>query len=190
MQPLFTVVMKVVKALEECHISYLIGGSLGSSIHGIPRATLDADLVSDIKKDQIGALVEKLQGEFLIDPDMIKEAIQNHGCFNLIHLETMFKIDVFVLKDTPYEITEFSRRRSETMPGISEKVQIATPEDIILNKLIWYKAGGGVSERQWEDAKGVFKVQGGLLDLQYIQDWAKILKIEDLLIDMQKEFEK
>src|SRR5687768_9546870 len=104
MQIPFLVTLKVIKALEECGINYLIGGSLGSSIHGIPRATLDADLVTDINSVQVNQLVEKLKAEFMIDADMIHDAINRRSCFNVIHLKTMFKVDIFIIKNTPYDI--------------------------------------------------------------------------------------
>jgi hypothetical protein len=98
-------------------------------------------------------LVEKLKDEFMIDADMIYDAIKRRSCFNIIHLKTMFKVDIFILKNNPYEIMEFSRRKPELLPDQDTSVNVATPEDIVLNKLLWYQEGGGVSERQWEDAK-------------------------------------
>lgn len=181
MQLPLLVMLKVIKALEECGIAYLVGGSLGSSIHGIPRATLDADLVTDINSPQVVQLVAKLQGEFMIDADMIHDAIKHHGCFNIIHLPTMFKVDIFVLKNKPYEMMEFSRRKPELLSNPDTLVNVATPEDIILNKLLWYQAGDEVSERQWEDAKGVLKVQGENLDYPYLVHWAELLGITELL---------
>ncbi len=187
MQIPFLVTLKVIKALEDCGINYLIGGSLGSSIHGIPRATLDADLVTNIDNIQVEHLVEKLQAEFIIDADMIYDAIKRRGCFNIIHLETMFKVDIFILKNNPYEIMEFTRRKPELISDPDTYVNVATPEDIILNKLLWYKDGGGVSERQWEDAKGIVKVQGDYLDYQYLEYWAGILGLKELLDRLKQE---
>lgn len=188
MNTTLSVTLKVIKALEECGINYLIGGSLGSSIYGIPRATLDADLVSDIKETQVSCLVEKLKNEFYIDKDMINEAIKNKSCFNVIHLETMFKVDIFILKtDSPYGREEFARKRLETISNDQIKANVASPEDIILTKLLWYKDGGLVSERQWKDAKGVFKVQGSFLDQDYLNKWACRLGIRDLLDKLKQE---
>ena len=130
---------------------------------------------------------EKLHNEFYIDLDMIKEAVQNKSCFNLIHLETMFKVDIFILKESPYAREEFSRRRPEIIPEIGEVIQIATPEDLILNKLLWYKEGGSVAERQWNDAKGILKVQGILINRTYLEQWAKVLLINSLLEKLWQE---
>jgi hypothetical protein len=177
----FSVTMKVIKVLEECEINYLIGGSLGSSIYGIPRATLDADLVTELDRTKVEQLVEKLKDEFYIDAGMIHKAIQDQSCFNLIHLETMFKVDIFILKNDPYAQEEFSRRRPEIIAETGQMIQVASPEDIILTKLVWYKNGGFVADRQYQDAKGVLLVQEVLLDHDYLTHWAKVLGVDDLL---------
>ena len=187
MQIPFRVTFMVIRAFEECGINYLIGGSLGSSIHGIPRATFDADLVADISNVQVDRLVEKLKDEFMIDADMIYDAIKRRSCFNIIHLKTMFKVDIFILKNDPYEAVEFSRRKSELLPDQDTSVNVATPEDIVLNKLLWYQEGGGVSERQWEDAKGILKVQGDSLDYQYLEHWAETLGVKELMTRLRQE---
>lgn len=183
----FLVTSKVIKVLEECGINYFIGGSLGSSFYGIPRATLDADLVSELDQSKVKLLVEKLKGEFYIDADMINQAIHQRSCFNIIHLPTLFKVDIFILKDDPYAKEELSRSRSEIMPETDQMMQIATPEDVILTKLLWYQDGGGVSERQWLDAKGVFMVQGARLDDAYLTEWANILGVDALLEKLRLE---
>ncbi len=183
----FLITLKVVEALEECGIHYLIGGSLGSSLYGIPRATLDADLVSDLEPGQIDRLVEKLKDEFFIDPEMIRDALQHQSCFNIIHLATMFKVDIFILKSDPYAKEEFSRRRLEIVPETGRTMQLAAPEDIILTKLLWYRDGGGVSERQWLDAKGVLMIQGERLDRDYLFRWANRLGVGVLLEKLFQE---
>lgn len=177
----FSVTFKVIKALEECGIRYFIGGSLGSSIYGIPRATLDADLISDLEHNKVQQLVDKLKDEFYIDADVIFEAIQHRSCFNLIHLPTMFKVDIFILKDDLYATEEFSRCRPETVLETGEIMQVAAPEDIILTKLLWYKDGGCVADRHYQDAKGVLLVQDKLLDHNYLIHWAKMLGVDDWL---------
>jgi hypothetical protein len=182
----FSVTFRVIKALEECEIDYLIGGSLASSVYGIPRATLDADLVSDLDNTKVAKLVEKLKDEFYIDADMIYEAIRYRSCFNLIHLPTMFKVDIFILKNDPYAKAEFSRRRPEIISELNQVMQFAAPEDIILTKLVWYKDGGYTAERQLQDARGVMLVQGELLDYDYLKHWSEELGVKDLLEKLER----
>jgi hypothetical protein len=174
--------LRVVRVFEKFGIPYHIAGSLASSAFGIARATLDVDIVADIKYEQALKLAELLGGEFYVDSDMILEAIQKQSSFNLIHLETLFKVDVFPLKNRLFDHQIFSRRSLKTVSEEPpQQLYFPTSEDIILNKLEWYKAGGEISERQWNDILGVLKVQGSQLAMDYLTQWAKELSISDLL---------
>jgi hypothetical protein len=172
----------VVKAFEKSGIAYYISGSVASSVYGIARATLDVDLVADITYGQVNTLVQLLKSDYYIDEEMISDAIRNQASFNLIHFKTMLKIDVFILKNTTYDRLAFQRKRKDTIDTEGEQeFHIASAEDIILNKLQWYIMGGKVSERQWMDILGVLKVQGNLIDFNYLQHWAEELKMTELL---------
>jgi len=179
---IITALESVIKVFENLEISYYIGGSVASSAYGIARATIDIDLVVDLKLKHVEPLVKKLQSEYYIDRDMIEDAIFRSFSFNLIHLETMIKVDIFILKDTPYHQTAFRRKRGDTIDEeIAREFFLASPEDIILSKLEWYRMGGAVLERQWLDILGVLKVQKGLLDTEYLRYWASEMKLSDLL---------
>lgn len=181
---------KVVSAFNRLGIPYLIGGSLASAVYGIIRATMDADLVADIKPEQIAPLVAALEKEFYIDAEMILDTIQHTSSFNLIHLDTMFKIDVFILKQRPFDINQMQRRISQSMGDSPEdQAYFSTAEDIILAKLEWFRAGGETSERQWRDILGVLDLQGDRLDFEYLQKWADILGIRDLFQKAQHAVE-
>lgn len=173
----------LIKIFEELGISYYIGGSIASSVYGIARATMDIDIVSNLRPHQVGLLKEKLGSNYFIDEEMILEAIRNYTSFNLIHLKTMLKIDVFILKEKDYYQKAFERKRKDTIDEDIDSIQIyiCSAEDIILNKLEWYKAGGEVSERQWLDILGVIKVQGNSLDLEYLKLWAEKIGVSSLL---------
>jgi hypothetical protein len=176
------VTLKVIAAFDRLGILYLIGGSLASAVHGIVRATMDADLVADIQPHQVLPLVVSLEGEFYIDADMILDAIQHHSSFNLIHLETMFKVDVFLLKQRDFDLNQMQRRISQPVGDApEERAYFSTAEDIILAKLEWFRAGGEISERQWRDILGVLNLQGDRLDFQYLKNWAGRLGVQDLL---------
>ena len=178
-----TALNPVVKAFENLGITYYIGGSVASSAYGIARATLDIDLIADLKLIHVHPLVRSLESEYYIDGHMITDAIYRHSSFNLIHLETMIKVDVFILEDTAYHQKAFERKRTDTLDEEerSHEFYLASPEDVILNKLNWYRMGGGVSDRQWQDILGVLKVQKDLLDIEYLRYWASELKLSDLL---------
>lgn len=185
------VTLKVVRVFEEMGIEYHVGGSLASSAFGIARSTLDVDIVADIRHEQATLLYESLKEEFYIDIDMIRDAINRRSSFNLIHLETMFKVDVFIPKNRPFDRQAFIRRIQKPVSAEdpSQQLFFATPEDTILNKLEWYKGGGEVSERQWKDVIGVLKVQREGLDISYLKSWAKELKVYSLLEKALKETE-
>lgn len=176
------VTFKVIKVFEKLGIDYHVGGSLASSAFGIARSTLDVDIVANIKPEQASDIYENLREEFYVDSDMILDAIQKQSSFNLIHLPTLFKVDIFPLKNHPFEHQAFQRRiRKPVSEDGSKFLFFTTPEDIILHKLIWYKMGEGISERQWNDVLGVLKVQGDQLDMFYLNHWAKELSVVELL---------
>jgi hypothetical protein len=172
----------VIGCFEKLDIAYYIVGSVASSAYGIARATMDVDLVAKVEINQLNRLVKALKTDYYIDAEMIRDAIHRRSSFNLIHLETMIKIDVFIAKDQPYDSQALTRRRPDTLDEeSSRKFYLSSPEDIILNKLQWYQIGGGVSEQQWKDVLGVLKVQGDKLDLEYLRYWASRLNLSDLL---------
>ena len=173
----------IAKTFDRLGVLYYIGGSVASSAYGIARATLDVDIVSDLKLQNVKSLVEMLEMDYSIDEEMILDAIQRRSSFNLIHLETMLKVDIFIAEDSPYSREAFRRKRKETLDEEKETAEfyLASCEDIILSKLEWFRKGGGVSERQWNDVLGVIKIQGDLLEMEYLVRWAAELGISELL---------
>ena len=172
----------IAKVFDRLQIPYLIGDSLASSLHGIPRATQDVDMVAGLKPQHVTPLVKALEPAFYIDPNMIHEAIQHGSSFNVIHLGTMFKIDIFVLQDDPASRAEMSRRELYKFSEESEQgLYLATAEDIIIRKLYWFQLGGGSSQRQWNDALGVLQVQKDKLDYSYLRQGAREMGVETFL---------
>jgi hypothetical protein len=167
----------IVEALEELGIPYHIGGSVASSLYGLPRLTIDADLVADIRMKH----VEQLETDYYIDEDMIRDAIRRQSSFNVIHQDTILKVDIFIPKSRLFDQEELRKIRQEVLSEGTRPFNIASPEGTILNKLEWYRMGGEVSDRQWNDILGVLKVQGTNLDIAYLRHWAADLKVTDLL---------
>jgi len=185
------VTLQVVDVFESLGIPYFIGGSLASAIHGVVRATMDVDLVADMRLEHVAPLVNALGKSFYVDEEMIRAAITHHSSFNIVHLETMFKIDVFLRKGHPFEQAQFERRAKQALTTEPERsVYIASAEDIILAKLEWYRMGGEVSDRQWNDVLNVLKVQKERLDRSYLERWATQLGVADLLQRSWEEAEK
>lgn len=140
------VALEVIKVFEDLNIPYYIGGSLASSAFGVARSTMGVDLVADIKAEHASVLEERLRADFYVERQMIEKAIEKQSSFNLIHLETMFKIDVFISMDQPFDKMVLSRRRPHrAMPESDRQIYFSSPEDIILRKLLWFKTGEEVA---------------------------------------------
>lgn len=183
-------VERVLAVLDRLEIPYLIGGSVASAIFGNSRPTMDVDLVAELHLEQVDEFVAALQTDFYADAQSIREALQRGRAFNLIHYASTFKVDVFPLRSDEYSRVSFGRRRFEQSRSLGpEPIEcaIASPEDTMLRKLEWYRAGGETSERQWNDLRGILRVSGALLDYAYLRQWAKFLRVDDLLEELLAE---
>jgi hypothetical protein len=180
---IFQALNPVILAFDAVGIAYQIVGSVASSAYGIARATLGVDITVDMNDSHVRPLVERLRDAYYIDEDRVHDATVRRSSFNAIHLESMVKVDIFVLKSGAYDRAAFARRRLENLGegAVSYPLYIASPEDIVLGKLDWYRKGGQISEQQWNDVVGLLKVQHALLDWKYIQRWAETLGLSGLL---------
>lgn len=178
-----TVTLDVINVLEELNVPYLIGGSLASTLHGFSRTTLDSDLVADIRPEHVPILVQQLGASYYLSDSAIYDAIRHRSSFNLIHLATMFKVDIFLPKPRQFDRDQMRQRRKYIVATDPERTAyVASPEDTILAKLEWYRLGGEVSDRQWRDILGVIQIQGDRLDLCYLRQGAVALNVTDLLL--------
>jgi hypothetical protein len=183
-----SVTLLVTKALEQLGIPYAVSGSLSSSLHGIMRSTLDADIIADVRIEHIQPLVAALSKDFYTDDEMIRDAIVHHSSFNLIHYATAFKVDVFIPKSRQFDQMQLERRAISSITNDPEQyLYVTTPEDVILSKLEWYRSGGEVSDRQWHDILGVLKTKSGEVDQDYLRKWANELGVSDLLVRALEE---
>jgi len=176
------VILEVARVLEDLRAPYAVGGSLASSLHGIPRSTQDGDLVADLRIEQVQPFVAAVAERFYVSPERALQAVQRRSSFNLVHLKTMIKVDIFVLKAEPFSLQEMARRQVLPVPGEpGTTLHVASAEDTVLHKLLWYQKGNRVSDRQWNDVLGVLKVQGARLDFTYLQEWAARIGVDGLL---------
>lgn len=176
------VTLKVTGVFEQLGVPYAIGGSLASTLYGMVRTTQDSDIVAEMRREHLQPFVSALQDEFYIDEEMIADSIQHNSSFNIIHRETMFKVDVFIPRPRPFLQSQLARAQKQIFTFEQEvSAKFASPEDTILSKLEWYRMGGEVSDRQWRDILGVMKTRADDLDLAYLRKWAGELKVSDLL---------
>jgi hypothetical protein len=183
------VIREVIEALKQEGIGYAVGGSLASSVHGVPRYTQDADLTTEPFPGKEESFVARFDSkDYYVDLVSVQDAVRHRSSFNLIHLGTSFKVDVFIRKDRPFERALWQRRitTTELDPG-GQPIEVVSPEDVILLKLEWYRLGGGVSDRQWHDVLGVLRTQVGRLDEMYLNRWAADLLVDDLLARARRE---
>jgi len=177
--PLDTALL-VARCLDALGIPYTVGGSIASSFAGEPRSTIDIDIVAAIEERHVEPLVSALSAEFYVDGGALLRAIRSRSSANLIHQATQLKVDMFVAGGTPLDARQLARRMPVDL-GDGRRIFVHPPEDILLQKLRWYRRGGEVSDRQWRDVTAIVRVQGDRLDRKYLRDGAGILGVADLL---------
>jgi len=177
-----SVVLQVIDILDELEVRYHLGGSFASAIHGVPRQTMDADLVVDLDAATVVVLIDRLREEFYVDLDVARDAVARQGSFNAIHLATGFKVDFFAKGTGEFDEVELERSEpTQISANPVRSAMVKTAEDTILRKLQWYRSGGEVSDRQWRDVLGVLMTVGEDLDWRHLRYWAAKLCVADLL---------
>lgn len=163
----------VCQRLNEASISYMLTGSFAANFYAVPRMTRDIDLVIEIQKQDVEKILQLFEKDFYIDKASIEEALQYQSMFNIIHQESVFKIDFIIRKHHPYRKAEFQRRRQIQWNG--QPLWIVSPEDLILSKLFW--AQDSLSNVQLRDVKNLLDNISNL-DKEYIQKWLQELHLE------------
>ncbi len=175
--------LAVVRALERMRVRHYLCGSLASSLHGVPRATNDADLVAELALEDRERLQLELGARFYVDPEEFASAVKTERSFNLIDEVELAKVDVFCVRDAGYQAAAFARTVKLELEHDDpfSQVAVASAEDTVIAKLLWYRKGGEVSDRQWADVQGVLLAQRSGLDLAYVRKWCEHFGLSDLL---------
>jgi hypothetical protein len=176
-----TGLLPVIEALEALDVAYHVGGSVASSVHGFSRPTQDFDLVAQLTADKVASLVAALGDSYYANEASILDSLAHRRSFNLIAFSTGDKIDVFPSGAGERDQAEMSRSQAFVLSPGTRPVPVSSAEDIVVRKLEWYRAGGGLSERQWQDILGVLKIQGSRFDVGYARKTAETAGVEDLL---------
>jgi hypothetical protein len=175
---------RLLELFDRLEIPYMIGGSGASSVHGLVRTTGDLDIVAKIAVEDIPSIITELHEDFYVDEQQMHAALEHSRSFNVIHLRSSYKFDIFPLTTDRYQQIQFGRRRyekSSIFTGEPLELAVSSPEDVILSKLRSFRQGGEVSEQQWNDVLGVIAVQRQNLDVRYLRDWAEYLGLSKLL---------
>jgi hypothetical protein len=172
----------VVAALRTIGIRHYVCGSVASSFHGATRSTMDVDLVCELKEKDISNFIESIGTDFYVSEPAVRDAVKRRACFNLIHLPTSFKVDLFVSRGRPFDLESMERASMQRLGETKfVEVPIATAEDSIISKLDWYRMTNETSERQWDDVTRLLDLLGADADREYLQRSARSVGVEDLL---------
>ena len=178
----------VATALGRLGVGFYVGGSVASTYHGAIRSTMDVDLVCELRPEQVAAFVAAFGPECYVSEPAVRDAVERRSCFNVIHLPTAFKVDVFVSRGRPFDVAAMSRAAPQPLGGDRPlAVPIATAEDSIIAKLEGYRLGDEASERQWDDVSRLVALLGDSLDVAHMRRMAGSLGVGDLLERLLRE---
>jgi hypothetical protein len=182
------IALAMARQFEALGVPYTIGGSIASSLAGEPRSTVDIDVVAALEERHLPALVAALSEVYYVDEAALRRAVRDRGIANLIHQPSQLKVDIHVAGGTPLDAHQLGRRQRIDL-GDGRSLYVHPPEDILLQKLRWYRRGGEISDRQWRDILGIVRVQGSRLDRAYLSRYAPALEVADLLARALQEAE-
>jgi len=171
-QPELTVLRDVSNKLSLLGIPFMLTGSVAMSHYALPRMTRDIDIVVAISDGDVENIVRSFERHYYISKEAVIDAVRRSSMFNIIHFESVVKVDFIVFKHSAFEEEKFGRRRTVTFGNF--ETSLISPEDLILSKLIWGKESG--SETQRRDVLNLLKSG---CDLQYVRRWSKELGIND-----------
>jgi len=169
-------IKEVASRLKEAGIEYMMTGSMALAVYSIPRMTRDIDIIIQVSPEDTARIVQLFQDDFYIDESSVRQAVQGRRMFNIIHNESVIKVDFIVRKDEEYRALEFSRRQQIDIEGVS--ISVVAPEDLILSKLVWARQSN--SELQLRDVRQMLTTINDL-DNAYLDRWSEELGVEDML---------
>lgn len=171
---------KVVDALNSEGLPHAVVGSMGAGPWGLRRMTQDTDIITIAVHERIDELIGRLtDNDSYVPVDEARRVLTSGGSFNVLNLETLHKVDVFVARrDDPFTASRLLRRVRATVQGVD--TWVATVEDIILAKLRWRLTSR--SELQWRDCLTIAPMND--LDVDYLRKWADVIGVRDDLEEL------
>lgn len=170
--------LHLVTVLEKLDLRYFVTGSTATIFYGEPRFTADIDVVVDLPRDRAPDLLQAFgRDDFYVDAEAIERALEQRSQFNIIHTASGLKVDVVIPRGDAFDRSRFGRVR-RVHPAPDYEATFASPEDVILEKLVYYRDGG--SDKHLRDIAGVIKISGEQLDWSYLDNWASRLDVGDV----------
>ena len=169
---------RVIEVFEGFDLPYMVVGSMASSAYGEPRLTQDIDVVAKLIADDVAPLCRAFpMPDFYVAPEAVLHAVRSRGQFNIIHPASGNKVDVMLPRDDAWGRMQVSRRRRlQILPQLEGYA--ASPEDVMLSKMDYYREGG--SEKHLRDITGILKVSGPDVDRAYVTRWARELGLMEI----------
>jgi len=163
---------------DRLQLTYLVVGSTATIAYGEPRFTNDIDIVLDLPTDRIAEFCSSFPtDDFYISRTAVEQAVHRNLQFNVIHPASGLKIDFIVLSESAFDQSRIERRRQ--LPVLSSgSVWFASPEDVILKKMVYHKEGS--SDKHLRDIAGVLRIQGERIDRDYVTNWADKMDVADI----------
>ncbi|MBS4016104.1 MAG: hypothetical protein KGZ86_06715 [Candidatus Latescibacteria bacterium] len=173
----------VVSNLQKSNIQYMLTGALAINYYGVPRMTHDIDIIIQITSKDIRKIQVLFDNDFFVGEESIRSALAESSMFNVIHKETGYKVDFWILKEDEYNRTAFVRRKECQYQ--QKQIYIASPEDMIIIKLEWYKMSD--IDKHYFDVINLYNIQRDNLDEKYIIYWCQKKSLLDLWKKIQKD---
>jgi hypothetical protein len=168
----------VTSEIEALGLRYFVTGSVATIFYGEPRFTNDIDIVVDLPLQRVSEFCERFPDpEFYADEEAAREAVRRRRQFNIIHPGSGLKVDIIIPEDSPFDRSRFARRR-QVQAGENYQASFASPEDVIIKKMVYCREGG--SEKHLRDIAGVLKACEGPVDREYIAEWAALLDLQEI----------
>ena len=178
------VLRAVLPILEQLGIPYILTGGIAATLHGRPRFTQDIDVVIDPTKAQLLQLVDALDPNFVVNHDAAQDAYARRDEFNAIHRTLIFKVDFWFATGNAFDRSRLARAQTiEVAPALIARV--ATPEDVIISKLLWLQHGA--TERSTADVRGIVRARGAQLDLVYLEEMVREMGLQAIWAPLRRE---
>jgi hypothetical protein len=170
------VVRDISRKFEQAGILYMLTGSMAMNYYAQPRMTRDIDVVVAIGAQDVESILRLFGADYYVSGESVRDSVARESMFNLIHLESVIKVDCIVRKNSEYRRTEFERRQQITILDFT--TWIVSKEDLIISKLFWAKDSH--SELQLRDVRNLLATD---FDSPYLQRWTGELGLVTLLAE-------